>query len=59
VFDASREQFARLMSRDLLADWTEQVTAILTPEQKEKLPSLPEYGALHLDQVKESIYAWF
>jgi DNA-directed RNA polymerase len=59
VFDATREQFARLMSRDLLAEWTEQVTAVLTPEQRESLPDLPEYGALDLDQVKESIYAWF
>lgn len=67
VFDSTREQFARLMSRDLLAEWTEHVTgrldadgrSVLTPEQKEKLPSLPEYGALDVQQVKESIYAWF
>ncbi|WP_414444624.1 DNA-directed RNA polymerase [Burkholderia sp. 22PA0106] len=59
VFDASREQFARLMSRDLLAEWTEHVTAVLTPEQKAQLPPLPEYGTLNIEQVKESIYAWF
>jgi len=59
VFDSTREQFTRLMSHDLLAEWTEQVTAVLTPEQKETLPALPEYGALDINQVKESIYAWF
>lgn len=59
VFDSTREQFARLMSRDLLAEWTEQVTAVLSLDQKSKLPSLPEYGTLDLEQVKESIYAWF
>lgn len=59
VYESTREQFARLMTPDLLGRWTEQVTAVLTPEQKEKLPSLPEYGTLDLQQVKESIYAWF
>jgi len=59
VFDTTREQFVALMSPDLLRIWTEQVTAGLTPEQREKLPELPEYGDLDVSQVRESVYAWY
>lgn len=59
VFDVTREQFVQLMSPDLLRKWTEDVTANLSPEGKEKLPSLPEYGELDLNGVRESVYAWF
>jgi DNA-directed RNA polymerase len=59
VFESTREQFVELMEADLLGTWTEQVTAALTPEQREKLPPLPEYGTLDLNAVRESGYAWF
>jgi DNA-directed RNA polymerase len=59
VFDTTREQFIELMSGDLLRQWTEDVTALLSPEGKAKLPSLPEYGELDLNEVRDSVYAWF
>ena len=59
VFDSTREQFVELMEADLLGTWTAQVTAALTPEQREKLPPLPEYGTLDLNAVRDSDYAWF
>lgn len=59
VFKSTREQFINLMSPDLLARWTEQVTASLSAEAKAKLPPLPQYGDLDLSNVRESIYAWF
>lgn len=59
VFDSTREQFVELMSGDLLRDWTEAVTAGLSAESKDKLPSLPEYGDLDLSAVRDSVYAWF
>lgn len=59
VFDSTREQFVELMSGDLLRDWTESVTAGLSAESKDKLPSLPEYGDLDLSAVRQSVYAWF
>jgi DNA-directed RNA polymerase len=59
VFDTTREQFIELMSGDLLRQWTDDVTALLSPEGKAKLPSLPEYGELDLNEVRDSVYAWF
>lgn len=59
VFDSTREQFITLMSSDLLRQWTEDVTALLSDEGKAKLPPLPEYGDLDLNAVRESVYAWF
>ncbi|KVV54046.1 DNA-dependent RNA polymerase [Burkholderia cepacia] len=59
VFRSTREQFIELMSPDLLRSWTDGVVAALTDEQREALPEIPEYGALDLSVVRESIYAWF
>lgn len=59
VFDVTRDEFVALMSGDMLRTWTEQVTEELTPEQREKLPPVPEYGTLDLNAVRESGYAWF
>jgi DNA-directed RNA polymerase len=59
VFESTREQFVELMQEDLLGAWTQQVTAALAPEQREKLLPLPEYGTLDLNAVRESGYAWF
>lgn len=59
VFNTTRDQFVELMSTDLLRNWAEEVTAVLTPEQREKLPELPQYGELDLSAVRESGYAWF
>jgi DNA-directed RNA polymerase len=58
VFRSTREQFINLMSNDLLAKWTADVTAPLSTEAKAKLPPLPEYGDLDLSGVTESLYAW-
>lgn len=58
VFRSTREQFISLMSDDLLAKWTADVTVALSPEAKAKLPPLPEYGDLDLSGVTESLYAW-
>jgi DNA-directed RNA polymerase len=59
VFDSTRDKFVELMSGDLLRDWTEAVTAGLSADGKAKLPSLPEYGDLDLNAVRDSVYAWF
>lgn len=59
VYESTREQFASLMSSDLLRAWTEQVTAALSPEARETLPELPEYGSLDLASVRDSGFAWF
>jgi DNA-directed RNA polymerase len=59
VFDSTRDKFIELMSGDLLREWTEAVTAGLSADGKAKLPSLPEYGDLDLNAVRDSMYAWF
>jgi DNA-directed RNA polymerase len=59
VFRSTREQFAELMSGDLLREWTEHVIAGLPEGARAKLPSLPEYGDLDLNAVRDSVYAWF
>lgn len=59
VFKTTRDQFVELMSTDLLRNWTEEVSAVLTSEQREKLPELPQYGELDLNAVRDSGYAWF
>lgn len=59
VFDSTREKFIELMSGDLLQQWTDSVTALLPDELKAKLPTLPEYGELQLEVVRDSTYAWF
>jgi DNA-directed RNA polymerase len=58
AFDSTRAEFGRLMSGDLLRDWTDEVTADLTDEQREKLPEPPERGELDLEEVKKSWFAW-
>lgn len=58
VFETTREQFVELMSVDLLRKWTEDVTRVLPLEVIEKLPTIPEYGELDLNEVKESLYSW-
>jgi DNA-directed RNA polymerase len=59
VFNATREEFVSLMSADLLESWTTEVTADLTPAGKASLPELPAYGSLDLNEVRDSLYAWF
>ncbi|KVR95832.1 DNA-directed RNA polymerase [Burkholderia vietnamiensis] len=59
VFRSTREQFVKLMSGDLLRDWTEHVTSELSDAARAKLPNLPEYGDLDLNAVRDSVYAWF
>jgi DNA-directed RNA polymerase len=59
VFNATREEFVTLMSTDLLANWTTEVAAGLSPEGKASLPELPAYGSLELNEVRESLFAWF
>jgi DNA-directed RNA polymerase len=59
VFRSTREQFVNLMSADLLQNWTDEVTVNLTDEQKATLPSIPEYGSLKLEAVRDSVYAWY
>jgi len=58
VYDATREQFVALMSGDLLAEWTADVTACLDEQSKKKLPPIPAYGTLDLGAVRDSTYAW-
>jgi DNA-directed RNA polymerase len=59
VFNSTREEFVELMSTDLLANWTAEVTADLPAKAKEKLPELPKYGSLNLNNVRDSLFAWF
>lgn len=59
VFEITREEFVRLMSRDLLREFTEQVTASLSDAGRAALPPVPEYGDLDLEAVRESLYAWY
>lgn len=59
VFNSTREEFVELMSTDLLANWTAEVTADLPAAAKEKLPELPKYGSLNLNNVRDSLFAWF
>jgi DNA-directed RNA polymerase len=61
VFDCTRDTFVTLMSGDLLDVWTKQVTAGLEtfPKLVAKLPTLPTYGKLDLEGVRESGFAWF
>ncbi|QIX17348.1 DNA-directed RNA polymerase [Burkholderia multivorans] len=59
VFRSTREQFIELMSPDLLRRWTDDVIAALPDEQRAELPDLPAYGALDLNVVRDSVYAWF
>jgi DNA-directed RNA polymerase len=58
AFDSTRAEFGRLMSGDLLRDWTDEVTAGLTDEQRGKLPTPPKRGELDLTEVKRSWFAW-
>lgn len=58
VYDSTRAEFGRLMSGNLLRDWTDEVTIALSDEQRATLPELPEYGELDLDEVKKSWFAW-
>jgi DNA-directed RNA polymerase len=58
AYDSTREEFGRLMSGDLLRDWTDEVKADLTDEQREKLPVPPARGKLDLEEVKKSWFAW-
>jgi DNA-directed RNA polymerase len=58
AYDSTRAEFGRLMSGNLLRDWTDEVTAGLTDEQRGKLPALPERGQLDVDEVKKSWFAW-
>jgi len=58
VYKETREQFVSLMSSDLLAAWTADVTACLDEQSKKKLPPLPAYGSLDLEAVRDSTFAW-
>jgi len=58
AFDSTRAEFGRLMSGDLLRDWTDEVTAVLTDEQRDTLPAPPKRGELDLTEVKRSWFAW-
>jgi DNA-directed RNA polymerase len=59
VFSATRDEFVQLMSTDLLANWTAEVTADLSIVGKERLPEIPAYGSLDLEKVRDSGYAWY
>ena len=51
-----REEFVKMYSGDVLADFKEQLRAQLPAEAFEQLPPVPAKGNLDLNKVKESIY---
>jgi DNA-directed RNA polymerase len=59
VYETTREMFVELMFAPLLANWTEQVTTTLTPEQRDTLPAMPAFGSLDINAVRQSTFAWF
>jgi DNA-directed RNA polymerase, mitochondrial len=54
-----REEFIRLYrDHDVLRDILEQAKADLPPEEWHRLPPLPEYGSLDLEEIRHAEYAF-
>lgn len=56
MHNAIREAFVSMYSRPVLENFKEQIENLLSDKNKSKIPPLPEYGNLDLEQVRDSLF---